>query len=242
MFKNKKVIIFDMDGTLIDSVGIWNEVDSKLISKFGNKKDEDLVAIQMQRDKSLSEFSKTENPYLEYAKVLNEKYDFKMDAEDVVKERYEISQEYLKNIVDYKPNADVFIKELKNRNFILIIASTTRRKNIEIYMHDNKNIIEKADLATYFNEIYTREDAKKIKPNPEIYLTVVQQFGVKKEDCIIVEDSLIGIQAAYNAGIESIAIYDKYSDNERNEINSMATYKAQDYEELIEKLKEEIEL
>ena len=65
MFKNKKLIIFDMDGTLIDSVGIWNEVDSKLIESIGGIiTDEN---IQVQRDQTLKRF-KDGDIYLEYCR------------------------------------------------------------------------------------------------------------------------------------------------------------------------------
>lgn len=74
MFEGKKVIIFDMDGTLIDSVGVWNEIDKNLIRKLGALEELDDKQIQKQRDTLLREFSKVENPYMEYCKCLAEKY------------------------------------------------------------------------------------------------------------------------------------------------------------------------
>ena len=86
MFQDKKVIIFDMDGTLINSVGIWNEVDKKLIKKFGFSNELEDKAIQKQRDTLLRKFSKSENPYLEYCKTLAQKYqsNLKADRKSVV--------------------------------------------------------------------------------------------------------------------------------------------------------------
>ena len=65
MFKGKKVIIFDMDGTLIDSVGVWNKVDMELIKELGCLEELNEIEIQQQRDNKLREFSKSENPYIE---------------------------------------------------------------------------------------------------------------------------------------------------------------------------------
>lgn len=239
MFQGKKVIIFDMDGTLIDSVGIWNEVDKNLIRKLGFLGELDDKAIQKQRDNLLRHFSKAENPYVEYCKSLAEKYRSNLRKEEILKLRYEIAQDYLKNEVDYKPNADQLIQKLKEKGFILAIASTTRRPNMEIYEVENQNIISKAKLTDYFSLILTREAVQEMKPNPEIFLKTVEELNVKKEECLIFEDSLVGVEAAKRAGIEVVAVYDKYSDEEREQINELSDYQIKDYSEAIKRYESE---
>ncbi len=71
MLEGKKVIIFDMDGTLIDSIGIWNEIDEELIKTIGNGSI-DNIDIGKQRDEKLKEYSKCEDAYLEYCGFLKE--------------------------------------------------------------------------------------------------------------------------------------------------------------------------
>ena len=107
---------------------------------------------------------------------------------------------------------------------------------MDIYCNENIKIINKANIKDYFSIVYTREDAKEIKPNPEIYLRIVNELKVRKDECLIFEDSLIGIDAANNAGIESVAMYDKYSDMERDEIEKKATYSFNNYREVIQNL------
>ena len=239
MLRNKKVIIFDMDGTLIDSIGIWNLVDEELIKTIGNGKIDD-INIGKQRDLKLKEYSKCKDAYLEYCGFLKEKYNSKKSKEDIKKLRYEIADEYLKNKIDYKPNAEKVLKYLKEKGFILVIASTTNDHTIENYKNDNKNIINKANLEDIFELIYSKDAVKELKPNPEVHYKILNELNVKPEECLIIEDSLIGVEAAKNANIEVAVIYDKYSDCDRKKINELSQYQFKDFEEMLNCIKREL--
>lgn len=240
MIKDKKVIIFDLDGTLIESVGVWNDIDRELLRQVA-KKNLDNVDIGIQRDSKLKEFSKCEDAYLEYCGFLKEKYDIPdLDKKEIKDLRYEIANDYLKNKVDYKPNAERLLKFLKEKDFILVIASTTTRRTINIYKEYNVNIKSKADLNTTFDLIYTKDDIKELKPNPEIHIKIMEKLGVKPEECLIFEDTLIGVEAANAALIEVAVMYDKYSDGNREEINKRVNYKFNDFNEVINFVKKEL--
>ena len=125
-----------------------------------------------------------------------------------------------------REGADTLIRWLKERGYTLVIA-TTKQSNMEAYRTRNARMMEKARIGDYFTLVYTREDVKEIKPNPEIYLRVMPELGGSPEECLVFEDSLMGIEAAKNAGMQAAAMYDRYSDGEREQINALADYQVQ---------------
>ncbi|TCB50814.1 HAD family phosphatase [Acinetobacter sp. ANC 4779] len=235
MFQGKKLICFDLDGTLIDSVGIWNQVDAALIQQLSNI-EVDLKTIQQQRDIQLKIFRQSADPYLEYCGYLNEFYAFGLTKAQVKSRRYSISHYFLDHVVPLKPQANLLIHTLKQREIKLAITTTTSLSNIQRYQDNNTLINSKIDFTNDFSLILTRENVENIKPHPEVYLTALQHFGFKAEECLIIEDSLIGVEAAKQAGIEVIAIYDQHSAHELEEIKAQANYFVQDYAELLNSL------
>lgn len=239
MFKGKKLIIFDLDGTLIDSVGIWNEIDQKLIETIAKCEINNNIDIGKRRDEKLKEFSTYEDSYLEYCGFLKEEYHSNMTKQEIKKLRYEIADRYLREVIDYKPNAEKVLKYLKEKGFLLAIASTTNEHTIEIYKKDNRNIIKKANLEDIFSIIYAKGAVKELKPNPAIHNRILKKLDLKPEECLIIEDSLIGVEAANNANIEVAVMYDKYSDGNREEINQLCQYQFNNFEEMLNTIKKE---
>lgn len=231
MLKNKKFIIFDMDGTLIDSIGIWNETDVRFAKALGG--DTTGVDVQARRDAKLREYKASDAPYRDYCGWLGELYGSPLSPEELVRLRYEIAEDLLVHEIDYKPDAEVFLYRLKEMGFTLLVASTTKRSNMDTYCEKNEKIRRKALPSEVFAAIYTREDAREIKPSPEIYERIFREWNTSAEECLVFEDSLIGVEAANNAGVDVVAIYDKYSDGDRAEINARTVAQFNTYKEAL---------
>ena len=216
----KKAALFDMDGTLIDSIGIWNETDRVLCRELTGA-EPDMAALQALRDQALRRFREEANPYLRYCAELRDRYGAALTARQIYERRYAIAQGLLER-VDYKPGADWFLWALKGTGYRLMLVTTTRRRTIETYRTRNENIMNKAPLDELFERIYSCEDAKNIKPDPSIYFRLFQDTGLAPAECVVFEDSLTGVQAAKAAGIDTIVVYDAHSDPDRAEINALA--------------------
>lgn len=230
--KSKKYIIFDLDGTLIDSIGVWNNADKKLILNHSNKNIAENI-IMDDRHKFL-ENNQNSDIYVAYCKFLIEKYKFDIkDEYEISKERTELANKILAKEIDFKEGSVDLIKILKGMGLKVILATITTKEQLNVYCNINEKMIKQMSINDTFDSIFTKDDVEHKKPNPEIYLKVLEKYNAKPNECIVFEDSLHGVMASISAGIETINIYDKYSDCDREKINELTDYSIKDYDEFL---------
>lgn len=237
MFLDKKVVIFDLDGTLIDSMGIWNETDKYLVKFLSGNPEFEIDNIHDFRNETLSRLN-TGNIYLNYCECLGKICGSSLDAEQIMNLRWEISTQFFKAL-NYKANAADVLNLLKDCGVKVAIATTGTKAFVDICRNENENIKKAADFDKTFSLIATREDVVNNKPSPDIYLKVMEIMGVRPNDCLVVEDALMGVQAANGAGIDVVSIYDKYSDADREKINKIVKRKFDTYEQMLEEINKE---
>lgn len=230
--KDKKYIIFDMDGTLIDSIGVWNTTDQRLIEEYGGIHI-NLDDIQSERDTFLHS-NQDSDIYLAYCEYLIKKYNFNIqNAEQLLKIRWDKSGEVLEKEMNFKSNVVELILKLKDLGFTLVLATMTTQVQLDIYSKKNKRMLKQMNIAEVFDLITRKEDVKNKKPDPEIYNKIMQYYNATPNECLIFEDSYTGVLAGRNAGIEVVNIYDKFADLDRDKINEISDYNIKNYSEFI---------
>jgi len=103
--------------------------------------------------------------------------------------------------IDVKPGARELLEFFKKRGFPLAIGSSNRQQYAEAYLGE-------VDLLRYFDTIVTADLVGRAKPAPDIFLQAAKNLGLSPEQCLVLEDSPIGAQAAYEAGCLTILVPD----------------------------------
>lgn len=206
MLENIKGVIFDLDGTLVDSMGIWKEVDVDFIKKYHLQKPENLDRLI--EGKSCSELA---GCFLEWFPSLT------MTREEVVKEWKDMTLLKYQHEVRLKPGAKNFLEYLKEKNMLLGIASSNEKDLIKIALESN-------EVLGYFDSIHSADEVAGGKPLPDVYLKVLEDFGLKNQECLVFEDVPMGILAGKNAGMKVCAIKDEHSLNLEAEKKELADY------------------
>jgi len=185
-----KAVFFDMDGTIADSEKIvW-----KVTRDFMAKRD---IVITPQEEKLFYGLI-----WKESIKIILESrgLEYKQSIKNTLKERYVRN---LRKEVASVPYVHELLERIKG-NFKIGLATNSRIREVEI-------IFEKLNLAPYFDLRLSRNNIKKVKPDPEIYLLGANIFNVKPSECVVFEDSIAGVTAAKSAGMNCIAITNTYA-------------------------------
>lgn len=208
-----RAIIFDLDGTLVDSMWLWHEIDIEYLAKFGLSLPEGL-------QKSIEGMS-----FYETAVYVKERFQIPDPLEQIMCDWNQMAWDKYENEVPLKPGVDVFIKKCKNKGLKLGIATSNSRELVE-------NVLSVHGLLDFFDCIMTGSEVKNGKPAPDIYLAVAEKLGIEPAHCLVFEDIIPGIMAGQNAGMKVCAVEDVYSSDFREEKEKMAEYYIIDYNEL----------
>lgn len=214
MLRDVDAVIFDLDGTLVDSMWMWKSIDIEYLGRFGIPFPEDL-----QHSIEGMSFSET-------AVYFKKRFDLPDSLDQIKRDWNEMAWKKYMYEVPVKEGARELLQYLKENNIPAGIATSNSRQLTEL-------IIEKHNLSGYFASIRTSCEVDKGKPSPDIYLLVARDLQADPSRCLVFEDVPQGIMAGKNAGMKVCAVYDEFSEVYAKTKKRLADYYVRSLKEVL---------
>ena len=208
--------IFDMDGTLLNSMHIWHGLGDRTVRALGYEPDPDLY----DHLKSLT------TP--DGARYCKERYHMTQSVDEIVAITESQVEDFYRNQVQAKPGVLPFLTLLKMEGVDMYVATNTARYLVEAALRH-------AGIDSFFRGVLTCAEAGAGKAeSPVVYEKAMRRMGGNKQNTVIFEDALHAIQTAKAAGFRVCAVYDPSAEDEQAEIRALADTYIRSFEELTE--------
>ena len=218
MYEDIKAVIFDVDGTLIDSMWIWKQVDIEFLGKRG-------IPLPERLQSEIEGMS-----YSETAIYFKARFDL-TDSLDEIKEEWRLmAEDYYKFHIKLKSGAKEFLKLLYDKGVTIGIATSNSRELVD-------NMLENHGIRQYFSIIRTSCEVNKGKPHPDVYLKVAEDMGLEPQHCLVFEDTVSGVMAAKSAGMKAFAMADEVSEESKDKLIEMTEGYIHSFDEVMEYFK-----
>lgn len=185
-------VIFDLDGTLVDTESVWDAaMDELLHEKFHKRFDPSTKAPMMGK------------PTRECARIMKDMYGLDVDLEELVAWRDAYYHEARERLgVKPLPGADALLRSLHGAGVPLALATSERNPRAE-------NTLVALGWRPYFSHVVVTSEVKSGKPAPDIYVEAARRLGCGVRDCVVFEDSPAGVESAKAAGMVVVGVPDQ---------------------------------
>lgn len=201
-----KKIMFDMDGTLIDSLWGW---------KIGHKPF--MEENNLKEDKEFLEKIDGKTLY-ERGKIMIDHFGLDMEVQDMYKNNLENMKKFYDNNFELKENIRQSLDYLKNKGYSMSLNTATDEAVC-------KGLLERLDLLKYFDYIQTPKNCGYPKNNEKFYEIAVEKHGVDADNILFFDDSAIPLRTAQDVGIKTVLVYDEISNGKNFEKNEEFDFK-----------------
>ncbi len=212
-------VIFDMDGTLIDSTGIWHEIDKEFFAKRGMELPKDYA-------QHIVHLGLTQA-----AVYTKETYHLRESIQEIMQEWHDMSIDMYKYHVPLKEGALELLKLFKKNGIKMAIATANDEP---LY----RPCIDRLGIGEYFDEIADVNTAKEGKQSAKIYLDLAKKLGSEPRNTLVLEDMPTCVKTAFKSGFLTVAVYDDASKAYDQEKKDNSHLFIKDFSELIKELKQ----
>ena len=214
MFDNIKAAIFDLDGTLVDSLWVWSQIDADYLKSKGH-----IVPDNLNSEICHLSFTQTANYF-------KERFNISDSIETILDDWHNMAYYHYSKNVTLKDGAKTFLDILKKKNIKIALATSNSIPLLESCLKNN-------GIYDYFDSITTTDEVSNGKDCPDVYLLAAKKINVNPVDCVVFEDILPAIKGAKAAEMTVIAVHDSHSLNEQDEIVKISDKYINSYFDLI---------
>ena len=215
MLEQVEAVLFDLDGTLVDSMWMWGKVDEEFFENEGMKMPSDF-----QRQIEGMGFT-------EVCVFMKEKYKFNLTPQEIGDRLNQMASYKYQHEIKTKEGAVEFVKELKKRGIKTGICSSQSRFLIT-------SCVESNGILQYIDTIKTACEVAQGKPAPDIYIAAAKELNVDPSKCLVFEDLPNGIKAGKSAGMRVCAVFDLFSQPNEAEIRKLANYYIKSFNQVLD--------
>ena len=198
-----KAYIFDLDGTLLDSTGVWEGIDVDFLNKRG-------IPVPPDYAPTVAPMS-----FSEAAEYTIERFHLPDAPDDLCREWFDMALYAYGHTVKLKPNVREYLAVLKSRGKKLAVATSSTP---QLYEAALRNL----DISNFFDAICSADEVKCGKSRPDIFLLAAKKLDVSPADCVVFEDVLQAVQSAKSAGMTVYGLYDEASKADWEQIKATA--------------------
>lgn len=216
MLNNIKALIFDLDGTMIDSMRVWKDIDDEYIEKYHLTEPDDF-------HEGMEGLSYTETAEY-FLKVFPE---LPKTVEDLKAEWHEMALYKYAHEMELKEGLEALLRKVRAQGMRVGIATSNDRRLVEA-------CLKGMGVEELIDTISTSCEVKKGKPAPDVYLKAAENLAIEPENCLVFEDVPMGILAGKNAGMKVCAVEDWFSEGQVLKKKELADYYIRNYNEIME--------
>lgn len=205
-----KGVIFDLDGTLFDSMWVWREVDTQFVKNHGLPVEEDYL-----------EALKSMN-FTECAEYTRKRYGLQLTDAEMMAEWDSLAKKAYAEDVELKAGVKEYLSYLNEKGIKTAVATSC-------YLSLCTPTLRRHGIEGAFHGMVTRDNKPKSKEHPDIFLRAAEKIGLSPEECVVFEDILTAVRTAKGAGFTTVGVADEASLPEREEIISLCDIYVNDF-------------